>query len=451
MTMLTGNSIRLKRNLLWLVFLLGLSAGVQAQDGTNASVREILVGEGWAKNSVNTVIFRKNSLISHNGVQYIAYYNENRRVMLGKRSLDSESWEIKETPYSGNASDAHNSISIIVDGDGFLHVAWDHHNNPLKYVRSKEPGVLELTEKMSMTGIAENSVSYPEFYKLPDGNLLFLYRAGGSGRGNLVINKYDLKSKLWTQLHDNLISGEGKRNAYWQAFVDGKGIIHVSWVWRETPDVASNHDLCYARSSDGGMTWEKSTGEKYNLPITASNAEYAWFIPQNSELINQTSMTAGKDGAPFIATYWRDQGTEIPQYRIVYREKGKWEMLNLNFRKMPFSLSGAGTKRIPISRPQVLAAGKEKKMRILLVFRDEERGEKISIACIDNLAKGKWKIVDLTSEGYGSWEPTYDTGLWDQENILSLFAQRVVQVDREGNADIPPQPVKVIQWKMNKR
>jgi hypothetical protein len=91
-------------------------------------------------------------------------------------------------------------------------------------------------------------------------------------------------------LQNNLIDGQNKRNAYWQTCIDEKGTIHVSWVWRETPDVSSNHDMCYACSKDGGITWQKSTGEKYTLPITAATAEYAVRIPQKSELINQTSM-----------------------------------------------------------------------------------------------------------------------------------------------------------------
>lgn len=91
-------------------------------------------------------------------------------------------------------------------------------------------------------------------------------------------------------MQNNLIDGQNKRNAYWQTCIDEKGTIHVSWVWRETPDVSSNHDMCYACSKDGGITWQKSTGEKYTLPITAATAEYAVRIPQKSELINQTSM-----------------------------------------------------------------------------------------------------------------------------------------------------------------
>ncbi|CAN5754751.1 hypothetical protein BH24BAC1_BH24BAC1_09980 [soil metagenome] len=123
-----------------------------------------------------------------------------------------------------------------------------------------------------------------------------------------MINRYDRQEKRWQRGHDILIDGEGQRNAYWQATLDGRGVIHVSWVWRESPDVASNHDLGYARSADGGRTWQMSAGETYALPITAANAEYAHRIPEKSELINQTSMTADAEGRPYIATYWRPVG-----------------------------------------------------------------------------------------------------------------------------------------------
>jgi len=200
------------------------------QNGAN--VRIVNVGKAWAHNSVNVVVFRKNSLVSYRDTQFISYYDENRFVVLGKRRLDAPSWEIRRTNLQGNIDDAHNMISIMVDGDGYLHVAWNHHNNKLHYVRSVKPGSLELTNEMPMTGISENRVSYPEFYRMPNGNLLFFYRDGQSGQGNLVINEYETQIKQWRQLQSNLIDGEGQRNAYWQACIDKKGTIHLSWVWR---------------------------------------------------------------------------------------------------------------------------------------------------------------------------------------------------------------------------
>lgn len=404
------------------------------------------VADGWANNSVNAVVFRKNSLVSHGDTQFIAFYDKDAAVVLGKRKLGAERWELKRTQYRGNARDAHNSISIMVDGAGYLHMAWDHHNHRLRYARGVRPGALELGDKMPMTGRDEDSVSYPEFYRLPDGNLLFLYRDGASGQGDLVINRYDMATRAWSRLHSKLISGEGQRNAYWQAFVDHSGTLHLSWVWRESPDVASNHDMAYARSRDGGLSWETSEGARYSLPITAASAEYAARIPQNSELINQTSMSADKQGNPFIASYWREPGSLVPQYRVLYRSGAAWKRLDLGFRTTPFSLSGQGTKAIPVSRPQIMVNISNDKPSGLLIFRDQERGSKVSVVRIDDFQTGSWSVRDLTASSAGAWEPSFDTELWRRSGELNLFLQNVQQIDGEGSANAAPSAVQVLQW-----
>ncbi|MDR2414125.1 MAG: BNR repeat-containing protein [Odoribacteraceae bacterium] len=403
--------------------------------------RLVPVAEGWSNNSVNAVVFRKNSLVTLGDTQFIAYYTPAGVVALGKRHVKDKRWTIRETAYRGRVSDAHNVISIMVDGNGYLHAAWDHHGNALRYARGVAPGSLELGEERPMTGENEGNVTYPEFFRLPDGNLAFMYRDGSSGNGNLVMNRYDTGSGRWSRLHSNLIDGEGRRNAYWQACVDATGVIHLSWVWRETWDVATNHDLCYARSRDGGATWENSRGQAYALPVRASTAEYACRVPMNSELINQTSMCADDEGRPRIATYWKEGEGGVPQFRVAWLDDaGEWRVNDLGFRSTPFSLRGGGTKRVPVSRPQVVA-GKA----LQVIFRDEERGNRVSIARCDDLAGNAWSVRDLTSFPVGSWEPTYDTELWRARGILHLFVQRVEQVDGEGQADVAPAMIHVLE------
>jgi hypothetical protein len=210
--------------------------------------------------------------------------------------------------------------------------------------------------------------------------------------------------------------------------------------------VASNHDLCYARSRDGGKTWENSKAQPYTLPITAATAEYACIIPQQRELINQTSMGTDRRGAPFIATYWRDSASLVPQYRIVYRSKKAWKTLSGAFRTTPFSLSGAGTKQIPVSRPQVVVRGRGKRALALVIFRDAERESRISVASI-RVRHGKWNIADLSETQVGAWEPSYDTELWRSKGVLNLFVQRAEQVDGEGRGSLKPRVVYVVGWK----
>jgi hypothetical protein len=404
---------------------------------------ESVVGLGWAGNTINTVVFRHNSVISDKQWQYVAYYDSTGHVVLAKRKTGSQQWEVKQTSFTGNINDAHNTISIILDGNGYLHMSWDHHNNKLNYCRSVEPGSLELTGKLPMAGNTESSVSYPEFYKMPNGDLLFFYRDGGSGRGNLILNRYYTAQRKWERVQNNLIDGEGQRSAYWQACMDDKGVFHISWVWRESPDVASNHDLCYARSADGGKTWQKSDGTSQAAPINAANAETIVVIPQKSDLINSTSMVTDAKGRPYIATYWRPVGNVSPQYHLVYFDGRSWQVRQVSQRAEAFSLSGGGTKRIPISRPQILAQGK----KVYLIFRDAERNNRLSVSYSTDITKGVWKTIDLTNDPIGQSEPSFDTELWRRKNLLHIYVQYSGQGDGERTEKIPAQPVRILEWK----
>lgn len=402
--------------------------------------------KGWAKNSVNAVIFRKNAVVTFDTVQYTAFYDSTGHVVLGKRTLGTTDWDINVTEYTGNIEDAHNSISIMVDGAGYLHVSWDHHDNQLRYSRAVSPGSMELGEEMAMIGSNEASVTYPEFHRLPNGDLLFMYRDGGSGDGNMVMNRYDHQDQSWERLHSNLIDGEGQRNAYWQAHVDTLGRIHLSWVWRETWDVATNHDICYAVSLDGGVTWQRSTEEQYTLPITAATSEYAAEIPQNSELINQTSIYGDGEGNPYICNYWTPEGSDVPQFHLVYHDGNQWQTVQVSDRTTPFSLSGGGTRRIPISRPQVMVDDDKGNTRVFVLYRDEEQGNKVTLTYCEDISTNDWTILNLTDYVVGSWEPSYDTELWKEEQLIHIFVQRVGQGDGEGLEDLPAQPVTILEW-----
>jgi hypothetical protein len=307
--------------------------------------------------------------------------------------------------------------------------------------------LLSFGNKEEMIGRTEDKVTYPEFYSMPNGDLLFFYRDGASGNGNLVLDHYDVRTARWNRVQDNLVDGERQRNAYPQITVDKKGTIHLSWVWRETSDVATNHDLCYARSSDGGKTWTRSTGERYSLPINSATAEYVWKIPQKSELINQTSMAADGDGNPYIATYWRSADSAIPQYRLVYFDGKKWRSSQVSNRTTTFSLSGGGTKRIPISRPQVVVDTVKGKKRAIIIFRDAERGSRVSAAIATDLATDRWNIVDLEHANVGMWEPSFDQNLWNRRKTLNLFVQNVGQGDGEKLESLPPQMISILEWK----
>lgn len=435
-----------RRSALLLLFLICMNP--LHGDSSQTNPRDVPIGPGWARNSVNAVIFRTHSVTTFGETQYAAYYDADSRVILARRQLGETEWELHDTGFAGNTRDAHNAICIGVDGEGYIHLSWDHHGHPLKYRRSKAPGSFEFTEPLPMTGDFETRVTYPEFYNHPDGGFVFMYRHGASGAGNTMLNRYDAVARKWTPVQHPLIDGEGERNGYTnQLAIDHLGRWHLSWTWRSEGDVASNHNILYAMSPDEGKSWFKSSGEEYSLPITYATAEIVAEIPKNSELINQCTMDVDSKGNPMIASYWRTADSDVPQYFLVWSDGSEWHVNQVGERSTPFRLSGGGTRRIPISRPQLAV---DKGDRIHLIFRDEERGSRISVATTDDPRREKWSLRDLTEESVEMWEPSYDTELWKRDGVLHIFKQHVGQGERETLEEVEPQMVSILEWNLSK-
>jgi hypothetical protein len=406
--------------------------------------RLVPIGPAFAQTQVNATIF-SHPLASDRKYQFAAFYSPDSRLTLARREFASTNWTANATPFSGNTRDAHNGIALAVDGGGFLHVAWDHHVHPLRYSVSRQPGSLDLGPKQSMDGILEDSVTYPEFFPLDNGDLLFLYRHGASGRGDTILKRFSAANRAWSTLQSKLIDGQGERNAYTNRIaIDSSGRWHLSWCWRESGDVATNHDICYARSDDEGRTWRRSNGEPYVLPITVHTAEIAATIPQFSDLINQTTMAAGGDGLPAIASYWRQPGDRAPQYRVVFHDGNRWRIVQAGRRTVSFTLKGLGTRSIPISRPLLLRGSGNSAH---LVFRDEGRLNVASLlTCPDLFAlRPVWAESTLHTEPLDRWEPSHDAMQWRRFGRLHLFHLRTGQADAETPTDTPPQLASVLE------
>ncbi len=54
----------------------------------------IEIGKGYSSTSVNTTIFRNSSLATFNNYQYTAYYDGDGYLVVGKRLLGTNRWEL---------------------------------------------------------------------------------------------------------------------------------------------------------------------------------------------------------------------------------------------------------------------------------------------------------------------------------------------------------------------
>ncbi len=265
-------------------------------------------------------------LLTHGDQQYVAYYNAKHEMIVAKRGLADRAWRKVKLP-SKVGWDSHNYITMAVDSRGDLHLSGNMHCVPLIYFRTQTPGDIATFERLPMTKKEEQRCTYPRFLQDADGNLVFMYRSGGSGNGRRFFNAYDTATRKWRRFLDGaLFEGQGKRNAYPLGPTKGPdGRFHLVWVWRDTPDCATNHHLSYARSRDL-KNWETAAGDPVKLPFLLEHSG-SWVdaIPSGGGIINGCEkLTFDSTNRPIISYHKSDAKGHMQIY-VARFEGGKWQ------------------------------------------------------------------------------------------------------------------------------
>jgi hypothetical protein len=217
----------------------------------------------------------------------------------------------------------HTQASIALDRDGYVHLAYNMHNMPWQYSVSRYPldisafafrgqpvtmAEIETVRFQNKTyfptpgeaAIPGTQVTYPAFFKSPQGDLFVTYRyalkparrweqrafAGGLAR-------YDTSTQTWSQIGGRievsaddarLPAGETHANASPLIFEDGysvylaslgfdsQGGMHVFWNWRPSGAGMETISPSYAWSPDG-WRFQRSDGAQYALPISFRDSD----------------------------------------------------------------------------------------------------------------------------------------------------------------------------------
>lgn len=304
----------------------------------------VTIASHSAFEGANFASFQQNAIMTFNGYQYVTYWTDDEKVAIGRKKLPSGNWEELRLDYERTngipLSDNHQTISMgICANDGTIHIAYDHHDVPLQYQKSvsglatnPEDHLWEgssfgaMQDYLEGEGTQVTPVTYPRFISKPNGDLLYECRLGQSGNGDSYLWEYSGTTEEWVSLGKYIEGSTVSQNAYINGMhYDATGRLHVSWIWRETPDPQTNHDVYYAYSEDDGRTWLNSDGSAAGttgtspMELTTASIQ-VWTVNKNRGLINQEAQVADTNGGIHILQSYMSNdhanSTNFWQYRI---------------------------------------------------------------------------------------------------------------------------------------
>ncbi|TXK16374.1 BNR-4 repeat-containing protein [Homoserinibacter sp. GY 40078] len=387
----------------------------------------------------NGVSFQQDGLATFGDHQYATYYDADRQVCVARRELPSGSWERAcFSDYEVTGTDTHDDPVLgISPVDGTIHLAFHHHVDALHY-RVSVAGVatdpashpwstslFSSVRSQLVTGVTESSVTYPRFITSSEGKLIFIRRQSGSGNGDSLLYQYDGTTHTWAKRgifiakSGTYPGGDGNRNAYLDyPQYDDDGRLHLTWMWRETADSGSNHDLNYAYSDDDGLTWRDGSGALAGTtgssPISiATTGVRVTAIGMNRGLLNQESSYVDGDGVVHVLTQHMPASLPTPAtgadalaarvYHHYWRDtSGVWHVSELD---------------ITGSRPKIVV---DAEGDAYAVYRS---GTELRIAR-GTVSSGysDWQAIATLPGSYGG-EPLVDWYRWRSSGVLSVYLQ----------------------------
>ncbi|MCC5931661.1 MAG: BNR repeat-containing protein [Cyclobacteriaceae bacterium] len=310
----------------------------------------ILIDSVWAGHPVGF------ALLTEGNRQFIAYYNKERNMMVGQRTLDQKTFSLFKMPVFNREEghgistilnwDSHNYVTIALDKEGYIHLSGNMHVHPLTYFRSTAPYDISSMEQIhAMVGTEESRCTYPKFLTNREGELLFHYRDGSSGSGNEIYNMYSTENKSWRRLLDTpLTDGLGLMNAYQsQPKLYEDDWYHMYWVWRDTPDCETNHDLSYMKSKDLKQ-WYSAFGDPIQLPATLEQkALIVDPIPPGGGIINLAARLSLDEHLRTVMAYHKYDENGNLQLYVASAGENDWSYTQITDWDYRWEFSGRGS------------------------------------------------------------------------------------------------------------
>lgn len=367
------------------------------------------------------------------GTQYAIWIDTASHPIIGRRLFPEAEWETFDLAnLAGNPldsptkDDSHNSYSMVVDSEGYIHVSGNHHMTPLQYVRSATPGSITAWTTPGMIGdTPEQTMSYPQFAQLPNGTVVFTFRDEGPvGLGAYYLNAYNPVTKVWTR-RAKLLDGTTV-NPYQSPYlnklaVGADGTIHLFFLWRPgvLNDPAQATNISHMKSADGGITWTTAAGAALTVPVLYTNSAPVVTAGVVAGELNQSGATVDSADNPW-SVWWRYDGAFNAGYGIYVR---RWN--GTAWVQEFVARTGTGTADpTALPRPQIFSWGD----RVFVLYSKEPDARSVRLLEVTPGAVSPAGDIPLFTGPLGRYEPVFDTAAINARGELHL----IVTPTKEG-------------------
>ncbi|KAJ4245824.1 hypothetical protein NW762_013948 [Fusarium torreyae] len=262
----------------------------------------------------------------------------NNNVMVVRRSV-SDGTISRDCVKTSNAECAvfaddlgHNTPSISVDGDGFVHVFTSMHNEPWKYFRSSTPHSSTLVDASPDMPDQAVKFTYPVIKRDADGNLWMIVRGQAANDNNAkggYFYKYSVDDKKWLRV-DIWAYSKGYSVYPDDIGFSSDGDVHLQWEWSKFPASAVRHQGSYVRYRPSTNSYTSASGASVSIPITQNTADIVYQPLTSGETyggdINASPGPAFQSAK--MALYERPDGAIHIQhgYRFKTSDSGSWQI-----------------------------------------------------------------------------------------------------------------------------
>jgi hypothetical protein len=232
--------------------------------------------------------------------------------------------------------DAHRNPTLFIGGDGHLVVFYGAHGHETHVLRSDRP--YDVSAWTHVSDLPDAKTTYPQCWGLQPGEIFVSYRQAPSWETSswrMTVSRDGGHS--WDPPRELINLGE---SAVYGVTIGATGDTprRIHFVWSRlgggTPEEverkhlwARRYHIYYACSDDGGATWRRGDGTRYDLPITLDTQEEIYNCGQRGVWLKDIQLDA--QGRPFVLFIDSEVETYRGLWKVGRRVGGRWEFATI--------------------------------------------------------------------------------------------------------------------------